>query len=334
MKKQKHNALTEQIPLFLDEHVLLNGAVQDLQALRLEDAKKGFEDFRGLYPHGESVDAWLKLTDFLIEGLAALPAGGEGAAFICRLWTAFEDFTASLPFHDEAFLGGIKRALFRKVVDMLGPQHLNDELPLIDRMPVGYVFLQAGQYDRAVLSLQAALPQLQQNAPIYGYLGDAYGHRGDAVIARSCYVEAWLIDPQAIDWRTFQDMELTALKQRLQDEDRMDPNTAVHWLPAHAYIAGLLRPKLITQLETLKTFVDEYLQLERAYEREAAMPLGAGLFFRGIILCDNEAFLRMVKGIDFADIRLRMKEINAPLFAAYMQHMQDRIAPRSERRRY
>ncbi len=70
--------------------------------------------------------------------------------------------------------------------------------------------------------------------------------------------------------------------------------------------------------------------MERDYQREATTALGAGLFMRAIILCDNEASLRIVKGIDYADIRLRMKTINTPLFAAYMKNLKDRSKPRAK----
>jgi tetratricopeptide (TPR) repeat protein len=333
MKLRNSHAVLEQISLFLDEHVLLNGAIQDINALRLEEAKSAFEQYRDLYPHGECVTDWLKITDYLLNGLSLLPGGGEGAVALCRLWLAFEDFTASLPFRNSALLGGIKQSLFSKATAMLGPQHLADDPFLPDQTPAGFVYLLAGQLDRAISSLQAALPRSPKNTHIYGYLGDAYGQRGDSVYARICYLEALLIDPEAVDWRTFQDDKLLALKRRLQEEQGLDPVASAHWLPSYAYVAGLFRPKEMRQLEVFKTFIDEYLQMERRYEREATTVLGADLFIRGIILCDNQAFLRMVKGIDYAVVRQRMKEINPPLFGAYMKFLEDRLRPRSEQRK-
>jgi len=87
-------------------------------------------------------------------------------------------------------------------------------------------------------------------------------------------------------------------------------------------------------LEVMRTFVASYLDLERTYMREAIAVRGANLFLRAIVLCDNEAFLRMVKGIDYVDIRRRMKEISEPLFAAYIKRIGDRSRPRSEQRRH
>jgi tetratricopeptide (TPR) repeat protein len=182
----------------------------------------------------------------------------------------------------------------------------------------------AGQFNHAITPLQAALMQTRDNAHIYGYLGDAYTLRGDKTVARSCYLEALLIDPEALDWQSCQDIALLELKRRLQEEQYLDPVAAAYWLSSHAYVEGLFLPKQIKQLDTLKTFIGDYLQMERRYGREETPELGACLFIRAIILCDNEAFLRIVKGIDYADLRLRMKAINSPLFDAYMKCLKDR----------
>ena len=50
----------------------------------------------------------------------------------------------------------------------------------------------------------------------------------------------------------------------------------------------------------------------------------ARLFLKGIVLCDNEPFLRLMKGIDFAEVRRDMKTANAPLFTAYLRQIEHR----------
>ena len=72
--------MTVQLPLFLEEHVLLNSAMQDMNTLRLEEAKAAFTHYRELYPNGECVITRLKLTDYLMDGLAGLPGGAAWAA--------------------------------------------------------------------------------------------------------------------------------------------------------------------------------------------------------------------------------------------------------------
>ena len=332
-KMRNHNVLMEQLPLFLDEHVILNSAMQDLQALRLEEAKNGFEQFHELYPRGESVAIQLQFTDYLMEGLKDLPEGSAGAMALCRLWQSFSDLVSTIPFHESDLIAGIKQSLFLKAVAMLDSKCLAVEPFLPDQTPAGFIYLMAGQLDNAIFSLQAALPRTPHNAHIYAYLGDVHCRRGDTTTARSCYLEALLINPEAVDWMNFQDTTLLALKQKLQEEQGLDSVLAAYWLSSHAYVAGLFRPKEITQLDVLKTMVDEYVRMEKDYARQATSALGASLFIRSIILCDNEAFLRMVKGFDFASIRLKMREINAPLFSAYMKAIDDRGKPRSEWRK-
>jgi len=42
--------------------------------------------------------------------------------------------------------------------------------------------------------------------------------------------------------------------------------------------------------------------------------LESKLFIRAIVLCDNEPFMKLIRGIDFADIRRQMKEMNPSCF--------------------
>lgn len=43
----------QQLSLFQEENILLNGAIQNLRALRLEEAKKAFHEYRDIYPNGD-----------------------------------------------------------------------------------------------------------------------------------------------------------------------------------------------------------------------------------------------------------------------------------------
>jgi tetratricopeptide (TPR) repeat protein len=187
------------------------------------------------------------------------------------------------------------------------------------------VYIQAGDFDRAITSLQACLLQSLANAHIYGYLGDAYLLNGAPGYARKFYLEAFLIDPVAVDWRHFKDSELIALKEQIQEDQGVDHSIAAHWLPSYAYVRGIFKPKEIRQLDVLKTFVDDYLDMKNTCLGDSSHEQKSRLFLRGIILYDNEAFLRMVKGIHFADIRRQMKEINEPLFSDYMRHIGTRF---------
>ncbi|MFZ4440310.1 MAG: tetratricopeptide repeat protein [Syntrophales bacterium] len=320
----------DQLSLFQDENVLLNGAIQDLRALRLEEAKKDLLEYKETYPKGESVDDRIKLTDFLLDGLASVSGlalanvsdlASRELEGLCHLWESFEKYAKSIGAADAYLMAGIKNSFFRNVVDVINRNELAGAPFLADQMPTGYVYIQAGDYDRAIASLLACLPLSAENANIYGYLGDTYTLNGDPLYARKFYLEAFLIDPIAIDWRHFKDAELIALKEQLQEEQEVDHAVAAHWLPSYAYVRGMFKPKAIRQLEVLKTLVDDFLQLGKTIPGDSSREPKARIFLKAIILCDNEEFLRMVKGIDYADIRRRMKEINAPLFVDYMRHI-------------
>ena len=316
------NHTITQLSLFQEENILLNGAIQDLHALRLEEAKKAFHEYQDIYPNGESVDDKLKLSVFLLDGLAKV----SGAAFkepdgLCHLWENFDNYAKSIGVDDGHLITGIKNSFFKNVVDAINRYELAGAPFLADQTPTGYVYIQAGDYDRAITSLQACLPLSSANAHIYGYLGDAYLLSGDPLYARKFYLEAFLIDPIAIDWRHFKDRELIALKEQIQEDQEVDHASAAHWLPSYAYVRGMFKPKAIRQLEVLKTFVDDFLHINNTILNDSSREQKARLFLKAIILCDNEAFLRMVKGIDYADIRRRMKEINEPLFSDYMRHI-------------
>ena len=199
--------------------------------------------------------------------------------------------------------------------------NLADSLYLSETIPIGYVYMQIRQYDLAIESLQACIPLTPNNAVIYGYLGDAYFLRGEPDVARQCYLEACLIEPACMDWGHMKDGDLLKLRDLLIEKYNMDNSLDLEWLPSYAYIQGLFKPKTIKLNEGLKEFVEEYLKLQKVYFKEQTSDLKAKLFIRSIVLCDNEPFLKFIKGIDFIDIRRQMKEANPSLFAKYLRNI-------------
>jgi len=316
-----------QLLLFEDEYILFNGAVRDLQNLNLEAAESGFLEYGNLYKKSESVDGMLQLIGFLKSELAKCAAAGlEEPARLCRSWADCEEQAQKLGVVDERLMEGIKKSFFLMIERKIEEKKLN-AVPFLDnKTPTGYVYLQTERFDQAVNSLQACLPLLPdtESARIYGYLGDAYVLLGDTTYARKYYLEALLQNPLALDWRHFKDAALLELKRNIQDDLEIDHAGAAYWLPSIAYVKGMFQPKLIRQLDIIKALVAEYIPL--AQDDSTPPPEGrdARIFIRAIILCDNEPFLKMVKGIDFADIRRRMKEIDAPLFADYMKLIKTR----------
>jgi len=271
----------------------------------------------------------VKLSNHLLSDLRALIADAPGTcpeepAYLCGLWASFEDYVQSVGFEYENIVTDIKSSFFRKALEVIKRCNLANAPFLSDSIPTGYVYIQAGQYDEAIRALQACIPVTPDNAAVYGYLGDAYMLRGDAGVARQCYREACLIDPSGIDGSHVKDTALLELKGQIVIELGLGQSLALEWLPSYACINGLFKPKMTKLNQGVKESVDEYIGLRKAFFREETPALKAKLFFRGIILCDNEPLLRFVKKISFIDVHRLMQEVNPALFSRYLKLIEDR----------
>ena len=76
--------------------------------------------------------------------------------------------------------------------------------------------------------------------------------------------------------------------------------------------------KVVRLHDGLKELVDSYLSLKKSLAKEPSPVKLALLFFRGMILCENEESLRLVKKIDPIDVRRLMKQANPDLFAEFL----------------
>ena len=314
--------MSEQFSLFDDEYTLLNSGVLELTRLDLDEAKKTFQRYREMWKDSGDIDCKVKLADFLIRGFANAPNNcPDEPAYLYELWLSFEDYVKSVNFESDNIVSEIKKSFFRKLLEAVARWNLADTPYLFNDIPMGYVYIQAGLYDRAIESLQACILATPDNAAIYGYLGDAYTLRKEQDVARRCYLEACLIDPAGIDWGQIKDKELLKRIDHLIKTFDMSKSSATEWFPSYACIQGLFKPKMIKFNEGLQEFVDEYLALQKVYLKEPASNMEPKLFFRAIVLCDNEPFMRLIRGIDFIDIRRRMKDINPSLFSEYLKYV-------------
>ena len=224
----------EQIPLFEDEFMLINDAVAALKALRLDDALELLKRYSDLYRGGKDVERKFKIAAFLKEALsAAPPSGTDRPPYLFHVWRSFETFSRSLG-PDGATGAELRRPFFHKIVAAIEESGLADSAFLAEVIPVGYAYLQTGDYDRAIRSLQACLTATPDNAAIYGYLGDAYLMRGDREVARQVYFTACLIDPVVLDWSHLRDDQLKDLLERLPEPEREHWAQHVHIPPASA----------------------------------------------------------------------------------------------------
>ncbi|MEI6313992.1 MAG: hypothetical protein WCO89_03915 [Syntrophus sp. (in: bacteria)] len=350
----------EQISLFEEPYTLLNSGVAALKALRLTEAREIFREYGELYRDFGAVEVYMKLTEFLHEGLAGIDKTAPDApGRLWRLWKDFENHAATMKIPGAGLLSDLRGVYFSMATTVVETMGLAEAPWFEDGLPTGLLYLEAGDCDRAIASLQTCIPTSAYNASAYGYLGDAYllrGDRGDTEVARRCYLEACLVNPAGIDWEHVKDEALLSLRATLQDEypeggnegDGIsaigdsgeetsgtgpgrdgDLTLALAWLPAHAYTTALFKPKIIRLKDEFTAFLDDFQILEKRYRKDNSAQIGASLFFRAIILCDNETSLRLIKGMDFADIRRQMKEIHPELFTDYLRVIKERkIKPR------
>ena len=317
----------DQLSLFDEKYVLLNRGISALVKLNLEDAKESLQRYRDIYEDNGAVDGKLKITDFLLEGFDHVPGSGyDEPAYLYSLWNSFEEYAKSIDVEAQKIILAIKDSFFQKLIDIIDQYNLSGSSYLSDTVPMGYVFLQAGRYEQAVESLQKGLLTAPNNAVLYGYLGDAYLLQGEKAVAGQCYFEACLIDPDMIDWNHMKDANLAALRNHLMETDEANGSSDAAWLPCHAYLQGLLKPKTIRLKDELKRFVDEYLALRKTYAKQPTPQIEPKMFITAIVLCDNQAVLKLIKGVDFIEIRKHMKELNPSLFARYMKYIEKRSA--------
>lgn len=317
--------MSEQLLLFQDEYILLNDAVRSLAALDFDAALAAFQRHRDLYRGNGDIDKMMAIAAFLRQGLSACPeTGPDRPGRMFAFWRSFEGSPEAMQPGCGDILSRIGLSFYRLIVRAVEAVPLSDSAYLSPHIPIGYAYLHTGQYDRAIRSLQACLIATPDNAAAYGYLGDAYFLRGETSVARQVYLAACLIDPETVDWDHLQDGALRELLAELVEEEGYGEALSPQWLPSHAYVRGLFGPKKIRLKDEFVAFVGGYLDLKRAYAHAPSAAQAARLFLKGIVLCDNEPFLRLIKGIDFAEVRREMKAANAPLFAAYLRLIEHR----------
>jgi tetratricopeptide (TPR) repeat protein len=310
----------EQIPLFLEDHVLANTADADLAVLRLSEAIDGYRTYTEFYGADADIARKRILAEFLRDGLCRIPFADRNCPDdLCELWDAFEHEARDQGLRKDGLLPDIRKSFFQHATDVLTRYHADNLPGAGNHYPAGYVFMKAGAWKQAIHTLRARIASDPDNARFYGYLGDAFYLGGNLDAASQCYFEASLIDLAALDWRNMQNHELLLLRQKLmEDRDGHDTNGEA-WIAVQAYLHGMIFPRPVDQKLKLAELVDRYLEKERAYIENRQVETAAQIFLIGIVLCAHEPLLRQIKGADFAAIRARMKDINPTLFEQYLK---------------
>ncbi|MHC1725913.1 MAG: tetratricopeptide repeat protein [Syntrophobacteraceae bacterium] len=297
-----------------------NLGIQAFRKMELQKAVDFLQKHRTLYPNGLDVTSRLDIADFLLRGIQGAPADQlEQSGYMCRLWTSFEDYVKSGHPGREAVVNEVKGAFFARVIETVERCSPAGSSTLPGNFSMGYILLQAGRYEEAIRSLQDSISKTPHDAALHGYLGEAFRLRGELKVARQCYREACLIDTAGLDWRLIQDEDINELKQDLFLIYGPDTELALAWLPSYARANGLFERKVVRLHDGLKQMIDEYLAMEKALNEKQSPILAAKLFFRGIILCENEEFLKFIKTVDPVRIRRAMKQANPNLFADFLE---------------
>ncbi len=310
-----------QLSLFArNDMILINQGLRALRMLQPEQALEYFRKHRQAYPNGPEVASKIAMAEFLLQGMAKAPL--EFSARIpyrCRFWKSFEDFAQPLGMKSsDSLILDLRNVYFESIIREFEREVGPDVPMLMEEIPTGYLYLQAGRIDRAIQHLQALIVEAPHHAALYGYLGDTYWLRGDVKVARQCYREGCLIDPAAISWQDLRDNELKDLLHDLQLLYDFDEVLATAWLPSHARIAGIFERKVVGLDDGLQELVNDYLVRQKALAGQSDPVKAAELFFRGMILCENEESLRLAKRIDPIQVRRRMKLANPELFAEFL----------------
>ena len=310
-----------QLGLFAqNDMILINQGLRALRMLQPEQALEYFRKHRQAYPNGPEVASKIALAEFLLQGMAEAPPDVSARIpYRCRFWKSFEEFAQPLGMKSsDSLIADLRNVYFESIIREFEREVGPDVPILMEGIPSGYLYLRAGRIDRAIKHLQALIVQAPDHAALYGYLADAYWLRGDAKIARQCYREACLIDPAAISWQDLRDNELKDLLHDLQLLYNFDEVLAAAWLPSHARVAGIFERKVVGLDDGLEELVNDYLARQKALAGQSDPVKAAELFFRGMILCENEESLRFAKKVDPIKVRRLMKLINPDLFAEFL----------------
>ncbi len=304
-----------------NDRTFLDQGVRALRDLRFQDALDLFEKHRAVYPKAENADSKTAFAAFLLRGFAEAPSALlDRPAYFCSLWKSLEEHSGFKDMRPARLMPEVKRACFERMIEELDQGGAAGAPLLPGGVPTGRLHLLAGKYDRAAASLQACIREAPHNAAVWGYLGDAHFLCGKLRLARQCYRDACLLGPEGVDWGALKDEALLDLRQDIAFLYDFDDGLALAWLPSHARISGLFERKEVSLNEGLEEMVEEYLAIQANEGGENLIPYrSAKLFFRGILLCDNERSLGFVKKIHLGMIRKAMRQANPKLFAEYLE---------------
>ena len=119
--------MSEQMPLFQDEYVLLNDAVGALVALSLDSAVTAFQNYRDLYRGNEELDGMITISALLRQGLTDCPeTGPDRPGRLFAFWRSFENSPEAKKPGCEGIISRIRVSFFHLLVQAIEAVPLHD----------------------------------------------------------------------------------------------------------------------------------------------------------------------------------------------------------------
>jgi len=167
---------------------------------------------------------------------------------------------------------------------------------------IGYLFLQAGMYEKAERALKSVLVDHPHNGRLMGYLGDSLWMQGRKMEARAAYTKTLLIAPADLSLEEIKDMEVSDL---VAAEGR-------EMAPVRGWLEGLfplLDVEADAELETIAGNVPTGRKGRLAYT----------------LLSLAEKARRIRQHEEMVSYRKRLKSEAPDIFEAYMEHLERRL---------
>ena len=279
-----------------------------LSTLDIQTARQAMDLLIKQYPDHPDVRREDTIVRFLDKTLSDIRKPG-------LLFTQFSSLKKLLKEHSylPEYFSDLERAYFGRIVDAAG----NEPIGPIYGYPPGYLLLRAGRLDEARQSLIDELAQHdlsgKKRAHLLGYLGDVFIARGELEQARRHYMEAILTDPNGIDTKTLLDDDTKALILGTYIPEGLGGI----WAASVGHILMVFPAPILADSNDLMAFSKRFNGLRSDLGKDDSDETAGRTFYYALVMVENEALFRVLKGADTMELRKLMRTINPALHRFY-----------------
>ncbi len=304
-----------QLSLFDAVSMARNRIVNAILDLDFDKAKEELERFKKSYPLANNVEN----VAILIDHFSNYTQQGDIHEMVA-LWFDFirrkDDLSIKYP-----YLDNFRKRYFLKLSKIIEERDVDDDF--IADIPTGLLFIYGNRINDGRKYLEKAISRYPDRSILFGYLGDAYYLRGDKSSERICYREAFEIDPYGINIDFIKDEVVNTLIHDISNEFQNN-NEHLNWIVSFGCIRNVFPFKVITTLDDIKIYIEDFLKLEQEYKKTKNDKIKPGLFYKSMVLSESSNMLKFIKKVDLIKIRALMKEINPSLFDSYLKNKESR----------